>query len=551
MSSKAEYLVVDSGGFLKNAPLRELGNNLVTLKEVVGELRDKETRQRMEVMPFDITYMQPSAEAVKKVSDFARKTGDYASLSAVDIRVLAVTYELEVEKVGTTHLRTEPLVKKTTEFYHPKVDKAKLNKNDAKLPGFYMDKEGNEGDETDSASFNEYERHNQWTSIDSASQSENFDQFNYWREPLPDMGDFEMDVTTNIRCDAEPGSSLGKVAPQQVDLLDKFLLNRPFFSGFEVSRVDFAIMNFTKDVILNENLHSNLFRWCKNVATYDILDFEDVDMSKLLDHIELNQDIVLEDVLYGSESIDDSQNSVSDDDHGYDSNKESGDSSDDYDDDGWITPGNVRTKKAVFTGTDGASAPEKVTVACMTTDFAMQNVCKQLGLNIIGTNGMIIKETKTWILRCYGCFKTTSNMDKKFCPKCGNKTLKRVSVTVNPDGSQQIHISTRRPLSSKGKKFSLPAPKGGKHAVNPKLVEDQREAQQRLSKKALQRNNPMGEDYLAGSSPFITKDVTSKSAMLGLHGAGKGNAEVPGAYWARRNPNAVKKNTGNRKNNSK
>ena len=86
MTIKAEYLVVDSGGFLKNAPLRELATNLVTLTEVVGELRDKETRQRLEVMPFDMTFRQPSVEGVKKISDFARKTGDYASLSVVDIR---------------------------------------------------------------------------------------------------------------------------------------------------------------------------------------------------------------------------------------------------------------------------------------------------------------------------------------------------------------------------------------------------------------------------------------------------------------------------------
>merc|ERR1719228_2233023 len=501
-------------------------------------------------MPFDITYLQPSAEAVKKISDFARKTGDYGSLSAVDIRVLAVTYDLEVEKVGNTHLRTEPLVKKTTEFYHPKADKTKLTKNDAKLPGFYMDKEDKEG--ADRAGFNEYGSSNQLTASESVSQSGNFNQFNYWKEPLPDLGDLEVDDST-INLEVQSGPSLEKVLPQQVDLLDSFLLNRPFFSGFQVSCVDFAVMNFMKEVILNENLHSNLFRWSTNVATYEVLDFEDVDMSKLLDLVELNQDIVPEDIFYGSESTENFQSSLSDDDHGYDSNKENYDCDDagdgDDDDDGWITPGNVKNKKAVFNGTDGASAPEKVTVACMTTDFAMQNVCKQLGLNIIGTNGMIIKETKAWILRCYGCFKPTPNMDKKFCPKCGNKTLKRVSVTVNPDGSQQIHISTRRPLSCKGKKFSLPAPKGGKHAVNPKLVEDQREAQQRLSKKALQKNNPMGEDYLAGSSPFITKDVTSKSAMLGLHGSGKGNAEVPGVYWARKNPNAVKKNTGNRKKN--
>merc|ERR1711915_137002 len=179
--------------------------------------------------------------------------------------------------------------------------------------------------------------------------------------------------------------------------------------------------------------------------------------------------------------------------------------------------------------------------------MGMQNVCKLLGLNIIGTNGMMIKDTKTWILRCYGCFKTTPLMDKKFCPKCGNKTLKRVSVTMNADGSQQVHISTRRPLSTKGKKYSLPAPKGGKHAFNPMLVEDQPEAQQRLSKKAIAKNNPMDADYVAGTSPFLTKDVTSKSAMMGLKGPGLGQAKPSGVYWAKKNPNASSRNTGNKR----
>jgi len=538
MSLRAEYLVVDSGGFVKNAPLRELATNLVTLDEVVGELRDKETRQRMEVMPFDLTFKQPSAEAVKKISDFARKTGDYASLSAVDIRVLAVTYDLEVEHVGSAHLRSEPIIKKTTEFYHPKVDRAKLNKADAKLPGFFM------GEVVEGSNL---------------TKSDSFDQFNFWREPLLDMGDLEEEAerSTISRSETLPNfpcdNDLAKVTEKQVDFLDAFLLKRPFFSGFEISSVDFAVTEFVKDLIINENLHTNLFRWSKNISTYDVIEFEDVDVRKVLELVEKNEDILIEQVLQCSEvdeESEDFQDNFSNDDFGYDSDKENDEDegSEDDDDDGWITPGNVKSKKAVFSGNDDAAkVPKKVTVACMTTDFAMQNVCKQLGLNIIGTNGMIIKETKTWILRCYGCFNTTPNMDKKFCPKCGNKTLKRVSVTVNADGSQQIHISTRRPLNCKGKKFSLPAPKGGKHGVNPKLVEDQREAQQRLSKKALQRNNPMGDDYMAGSSPFIVKDVTSKASMLGLQGAGKGNAEVPGAYWARRNPNAVKKNTGNRK----
>ena len=86
----------------------------------------------------------------------------------------------------------------------------------------------------------------------------------------------------------------------------------------------------------------------------------------------------------------------------------------------------------------------------------MQNVLKQIGLHVLSADGVVIKVTKTWILRCYACYATTPKMDLLFCPRCGNKTLKRVSVTLNADGSQQIHISTRRPLSTRGKKFSLP-----------------------------------------------------------------------------------------------
>ena len=56
----------------------------------------------------------------------------------------------------------------------------------------------------------------------------------------------------------------------------------------------------------------------------------------------------------------------------------------------------------------------------------------------MGQYQQVIRETKTWILRCYACFHTTPRMEKKFCPKCGNKTLKRVSVTVDSDGKQQV-----------------------------------------------------------------------------------------------------------------
>lgn len=48
---------------------------------------------------------------VSSVTEFSKKTGDYPSLSATDIKVLALTYQLELEHVGSRHLKKEPEVK--------------------------------------------------------------------------------------------------------------------------------------------------------------------------------------------------------------------------------------------------------------------------------------------------------------------------------------------------------------------------------------------------------------------------------------------------------
>ena len=47
------------------------------------------------------------------VTEFSKKTGDYASLSATDIKVLSLTYQLEVEANGHEHIRIEPIMKKS------------------------------------------------------------------------------------------------------------------------------------------------------------------------------------------------------------------------------------------------------------------------------------------------------------------------------------------------------------------------------------------------------------------------------------------------------
>ena len=84
----------------------------------------------------------------------------------------------------------------------------------------------------------------------------------------------------------------------------------------------------------------------------------------------------------------------------------------DSDNDGegdWITPSNVAKVKARHQGVSGGGAAssthEEIQVACVTTDFAMQNILLQMNLKLVSIEGMRITKAKSWVLRCHACYK--------------------------------------------------------------------------------------------------------------------------------------------------
>ena len=88
------------------------------------------------------------------VTDFSKKTGDFGSLSATDIKVLALTYMLEATHVGTKHLNDQPIIKRTVDFYKPCSDNVQQqNAALTKMPGLYMpskeEQEESENEEMD------------------------------------------------------------------------------------------------------------------------------------------------------------------------------------------------------------------------------------------------------------------------------------------------------------------------------------------------------------------------------------------------------------------
>lgn len=163
----------------------------------------------------------------------------------------------------------------------------------------------------------------------------------------------------------------------------------------------------------------------------------------------------------------------------------------DEDDEGageWITPSNVKKHRNRDLGLL-PSAPGKdsapLAAACMTGDYAVQNVLLGMGLGLVGEGGKRISRVKSYVLRCHACFKLCKDSSKRFCPSCGNASLLRATVTTSAvTGKQTVHLKKNFQYRTRGTKYSIPAPtpgsakgqkKGGSGLI---LREDQAEWQE-------------------------------------------------------------------------
>jgi len=109
---KYNALIVDSGAIIKHTGFSTLQNAATTYytsQGVYNEIRDSKARKHLESLPFELKVREPSSEGMLKVVEFSRKTGDYASLSAVDLQILGLLYDLENEGCeNMSHIRTDP-----------------------------------------------------------------------------------------------------------------------------------------------------------------------------------------------------------------------------------------------------------------------------------------------------------------------------------------------------------------------------------------------------------------------------------------------------------
>ncbi|GIX66292.1 RNA-binding domain NOB1 protein,putative [Babesia caballi] len=134
----------------------------------------------------------------------------------------------------------------------------------------------------------------------------------------------------------------------------------------------------------------------------------------------------------------------------------------------WITPENVHSYNV---STAAPKAHEDV--ACMTTDFAMQNVLIHMGLNVVTLDGFAAKSVRSWGHLCRACMEVFPNTLRQFCENCGNATVDRVPLVVDSETGQVTVKDTRRWINTRGTIYTQPKPATGKSKQMYIVAEDQ------------------------------------------------------------------------------
>ena len=161
----------------------------------------------------------------------------------------------------------------------------------------------------------------------------------------------------------------------------------------------------------------------------------------------------------------------------------------------------------------------------------------QMGLRLISVSGLSITSTRQFLLKCHACFHLTRDMQRQFCPACGLHTLIRATLVLSTDPlthttTARLYHGTRH-LNKRGTRFSIPRARGGRGGGGLKLA----------------------EDVMAGFGRKAREGGKGGGGVEGLYdagvefGVGQSGRHVSGDMvgWGRRNPNEVRRRTGNKK----
>ncbi|XP_027341785.1 uncharacterized protein LOC113854772 [Abrus precatorius] len=545
--------VVDANAVIESGEkLHGLADKFVSVHEVMEEIRDPVSRHKLSFLPFSIQTMEPSPESINKVIKFARATGDLQTLSDVDIKLIALTYTLEAQIHGTKHLRdTPPPVQMLNVKRLPEKDMPGWGNNVPNLQEWEAlehEIEGNsnsrilplqdlnlnivsqddnsvdgsveresetplgiqEGGERGSTKPRRYLPKKKEINIEGktmvadgidASQGQVDDAAGDWmpavsrsthRRYLRRKARREYYESLSSNQDQQDlGENIDDSVGEDARASDELVHQRD--EGKDVENIVLEDDQMTEGNKDNECLSAVLKQMRLEEGSPEVLD-EEQRLSLSPEELQANNASLLETASDCNATMatkpcdEDTVNNQLN--HSEIASQASEPTDFSYaDEDGSEQSWMLRSLS-------------ESSVACVTGDFAMQNVLLQMGLRLLAPGGTQIHQLHRWILKCHACYTVTAEIGRIFCPKCGNGgTLRKVAVTVNENG---IVLAARRPrVTLRGTKFSLPLPQSGRDAVTKNLILREDQLPQRvLYPKTKKKSNKQDDDFFTPDHVF-------------------------------------------------
>ncbi len=508
-SQKVDTLILDAGPLITQPAVRlqQLAFKFFTTPGVYHELRDENVRSELPLWTDKLKVRQPRPSSIKAVSEFAKRTGDYAVLSMNDVHLLALTYELECElNAGDGNLRKVPGAQRNKDI-HPE-DKKIIS------------------EETVKDASEEKRESKQEISVPSDSTMESIDKVA--KQNISDTKAKETEVNKKSEQKSAAGS--------RDDIAQSEETEKP-----ESEDEGWTIVK-TKKHAYKKKPRKRGGRKHKNSRDMVIVDVPTDSTSPLS-----KPSHVVQAVEKTKKKNDENTDSATDTAF-LDKQENDGE---------WITPENlyetILKDNNEVEETD-SQEESKVKVALATGDFAIQNVALQIGLNLFDAmSGLRIKRVRNYMYRCHACFTMVpmpkDGTPKHFCPNCGCATLMRCPVSVDSKtGEVKAYLKKNFQWHTKGNIYSLASPlsknsqkrygrKGFQHRGNENiedvyLREDQKEYQQAIKNAKWQRRQmeKAMENFVGGGSadnivsPFLA-DGDLRSVNISV---GKGrNANTP------------------------
>lgn len=493
---KVDHVVLDAGAIIKGQVnnFHNFGVKFYTIHEIIDEVRDKKGREKLSSLPFDVEIKIPSRVGMRVVSLFAKKSGDFAQLSLNDIKLLALTYDLSI--------LIDPSIPAATEASSIVDVSGKL------IEGGKVSIAMVQEDIDDAANArnreNTTEQKRVWNNLSEMKTSERVLQ------QKNELCKQDTEKLARNRVDKDQCLFVDEDFPTLTDLVSAIpknsIVHLPITlrSKDTSTSIEGSADQSTTSSALQEEIEATTKE--PNVAIINNVSgpFTSITSFSIPSRI----------LSGGLEK----------------SSVERSTFCDDCDID-WITSSNIAHCKVTGEGTPGCAnnitgkqvslAHENHTppkVACLTTDFTMQNVLLRMKMNIMSIDGMLIKSLRQWVLRCGACFQIHYKMDLLFCSKCGSNFMQRVASSFDEKtGNLRLHLKKNYVPVTRGTKHSLPLPgKQGRYDGELLLREDQLFFgiwRQKIMKIKKDVKCVFGDDIASGLGVHTNKSVRVKVGL--------------------------------------